>query len=331
MKKVIIASILVCLLAGSAFAQLTLSGDAYAGVQLKKPFDKDENVSVDHRKEGYPLFNFAAAVSNDNYGAKLDLRFRATDDPFGLNGVYAWANFLDNSLRFAVGKISDPVWVANLDPDREFYFDEITGFRLDYKTPLEGLSVGIAFPTKDFLLEKVLKKVIFGATYLHPLFNTVVAYDVGNNGQFLLGANFTGIDDLTSAGIQVIATNLATWDDILIGGSLEVSEKVGYRIIRPLNINLLMVQTIYGKPDSDIALTFTPGAAYRIFPKLTALLDVEIFSPNYFESQTITINPYLEYSLMGPAIFYVEYALKLAKYKGDSYHAFGVGIDIKAF
>ena len=336
MKKVIIFSILFSLLAGNAFAQLTFSGEAYAGAQYKRDFNGDDSADVYNRIKGGPYFDFGASLVKENYGMKLSTIYQTTSDlqladAFSLNGLYGWVNFLDNSIRLTMGQISDAVWVSSLDVDHEFYFDDITGFRVEYKTPLPGLSIGAAFPAKDYDGEKFAKKIIFGASYIHPMFNTVFAYDMGNNAQLIYGFNFTGVDQLTSAGFQIKASNLATWDNPLVGGVVQVNEKVGYRVIRPLTLTLLAGQTFYGDKDTDVTLFFTPGIAYRIIPALTACLDVEIFSENYFESQVITINPYLEYSLKGGALFYIEYELALAKYKKDSYHAFGFGIDIRAF
>jgi hypothetical protein len=71
--------------------------------------------------------------------------------------------------------------------------------------------------------------------------------------------------------------------------------------------------------------------SYRVISGLTASLNLGISTADYFETQVITLSPCLEYTLKGPAIFYVEYELKLAQYKSGSHHKFGFGIDIKAF
>ena len=172
--------------------------------------------------------------------------------------------------------------------------------------------------------------MIFGATYVNPMFNTVIAYDMGSNAQLLFGFNFTGIDKLTSAGIQLLATNLATWDSASVGGEILINEKVGYRIMRPLTVSLLMSQTFYGTSGKDARLYFTPAVAYKILPTLTASLSLEIGSDDLFKNTNMTITPCLEYALKGPALFYVQYELELVAMKEHN-HRFGFGIDVKAF
>jgi hypothetical protein len=330
MKRIIIGSFLVLALAGSAFAQLSLSGDAYVGFEMLKNFDADETLTPTHRKEGAPLFNLAAIATRENYGAKLDVSFQS-DNPFTLNGVYGWVGFMDNNLKFTMGMISDPVWVVAVDPDYEKYYDEVTGFRVEYATPLEGLSVGLAFSAENFTFKKFFEKVVMGANYINPMFNAVVAYDVGSNGNLLFGFDYTGIDDLT-AGLQMEATELATFGADIYGGSIGLIEKVGYRVMRPLNVSLLMGQLFYGSPENDKPeLFFFPSASYRILPNLTGSLTLGLETNDLFETNVYSIKPCIEFTLKGPAIFYVEYEVRIGEEKSDSSHRFGFGMDIKAF
>ena len=338
MKRTIIVILLLSILAGSVFAQLSFSGEAYAGFQLEKTYDNDEIVSATHRKEAAPKFEFIATAFRENYGIKFDTTFQTTN-PFTINGIYGWVDFLNNTIHLSMGKISDAKWVSSLDSDHEIFFDKITGFRLEYRTPLQGLNVGAAFPADDFSFEKFAKKIIFGASYVQALFNTVIAYDMGNNGRLLFGFNFTGIDDLTSAGIQFKANDFATWDNPLRGGEIYINEKVGYRIMRPLIVSLLAEQKIYknpvtlGDPDSDVDLLFMLTGSYRILPVLTGSLTFGLGSPNKFNQTNFILKPCIEYSLKGPALFYVEYELNvndIADKKQDN-HRFGFGIDVMAF
>jgi len=330
MKRLITVSLLLGVLAGNVFAQLTLSGEAYVGFQLEKPFnDTDETLGAYHRKKGAPLFNFMATAARENYGVKLDTNFQTTN-PLSINGIYGWVNFLDKSLNLTIGKISDGKWVSSLDADHEITFDEITGFRLEYKTPLPGLNVGAAFTADDYTFEKFGKKTVLAASYVNPMLNTVIAYDLGNNARLLWGLNYTGIDELTSAGIQLKAINLASWESPVYPGEILITEKVGYRVMRPLVVSLLLSQTMYGI-DKDTVLLFNPSVSYRLFDNLTASFGLKVESPDYFETQVISIKPCVEYRLKGAALFYTEYEMTLAKYKGGSLHRFGFGIDVKAF
>lgn len=338
MKKAIIVSLLISVLAGGVFAQLTLSGEMYAGIQLEKNFvdDDDAIVSAEHRKEGAPMFNLTATGERENYGAKLDVTFQTTN-PFSLNGIFAWADFLDNSLRLVLGKISDSVWISSLDADHEYQFDQVTGFRLEYKPTflpdfMEGLCLGFAFSAEDYDAEKFFKKFVFGASYVNPMLNAVFSYDNGNNGRLLLGINYTDIPDLTSAGIQMRILNIASWDSISYYGTLAFNEKIGYRVIRPLTVSLLMEQEFYAEESKeDPKLSFTVEGAYKILPELTGSLSVGIMTADNFDSVLFTLGPCIEYTLKGPALLYAQYELGVAKYKEDSYHRFGFGIDIKTF
>ena len=331
MKKLVLILLIFGVLAANAFAQLSFSGEVYAGIQLEKAYEETEKISTNHRDEGAPKFLFIATTQRENYGAKLDLSFQATN-PYTqtLEGLYGWVNLWENNIRLTMGKISDGVWVSSLDADHEFVFDEITGVRVEYKTPVAGLRVGFALPTQDYNLEELAKRAIFGASYVNAMFNAVVAYDSGNNDNVLFGFNFTGIDSLTSAGIQAKISNLATWDNTLVGGIIQVNEKVGYRVMKPLIVSLIAGQTVYADTKKDIGLSFTPGASYRIMPGLMGYLNVELKTNDYFETNDLKITPSLEYSLKGPALLYVQYELEMKELKNDS-HRFGFGIEIKAF
>ena len=330
MKRILIASLLSCVLVGGAFAQLTFTGDVYAGFEIDSPYGEEASYTTNHRDEGPSQFNLAANVLRENYGAKLDLKFQATDSPLSLTGAYGWVDFLNNSLTLTMGKISDAKWVSSLDSDHEYFFDDVTGFRLNYKAPIQGLNLGAAFPARNFDVDLFFKKIILGATYANLMFNTVIAYDLGNNARFLFGFNYTGIDELTSAGIQIKASNLATWDSELVGGECIVNEKIGYRVTRPFIISLFASQIFYGTPDTDTELIFAPAISYKFTPTLTASFTWEFNSPDYFKTTNSVITPCLEYTLKGPAVFYVQYSVELAEMKNAS-HKFGFGMDIKAF
>ncbi|MCL2382208.1 MAG: hypothetical protein FWC64_11590, partial [Treponema sp.] len=272
MKGFIVFALLVSVMSGRAFAQVTFSGSVYAGIQLEIPYDTNEEHSINllHRREGAPRFDFTATVVRENYGARLDTSFRAGmsgEEALTVNGIYGWIDFLDNSLRFTMGRISSPLWVANLDPDNEFYFDAVTGFRFEYATPLQGLRVGAVFRVEGNNMEQLFERTIFGATYIHPMFNTFFAYNMGGNAHALFGFNFTGIPDLTSAGIQVRAAHLASWDDPGFGGMVEVKQRLAYRVTRPLTVSVLTGQTFFAEPSGDMPgrdmeLFFTPGVSY---------------------------------------------------------------------
>ena len=336
MKKFAAFVLLFGVLVGSAFAQLRFSGSAYIGIQLEKEDGSDAAVHAHHRKEGTPLFNFAAIASRESFGVKLDTSFRYTgmrdtSVDINLEGIYGWANLFNNSLRLTMGKISDPVWVVNLDrrlPD--WFFDDVLGFRLEYRTPLPGLSVGTALRTEGTDLEQIAKWAIFGATYFHPLFNVVFAYDLSRNAQTLLGLNFTGVHGLTT-GIQLRASHLATWrSDPVFYGQLEMFQKAAYRVIRPLELSLILGQRIYGLEGKDVFLSFMPGASYRITPELTAFFDIEVNSDNGFSTANMIITPSIEFSLGGPALLYFQYQLELPEMR-NPIHRIGFGIEIRAF
>ena len=337
MKKVIVFALLFSVLTAGAFAQLTFSGTAYVGIQLEIPYDtrEDEIINAHHRTEGLPLFNLVATINRPNHGLRLNTNFRVDDEAVSVEGIYGWVYFLENSLRLTMGRISSPAWIANLDPDNAFYFDKITGFRLEYDTPLPGLTVGAAFRTEGTNLEQVFKRVIFGANYIHPLFNAVFAYNMGSNAHLLFGLNFTGIPDLT-AGIQARVMHLASWDDPGFGGVLELKQRVTYRIMRPLTVSLLMGQTIFAEPRGDwkrrdAELFFTPGVSYTISPGLIASFSTEFRSSDFFDrSRYITLNPSIQYMLGGAAL-YAEYELRLARYWHDSFHRISFGVTITVF
>jgi hypothetical protein len=335
MKKFFIVLTLSAVLVYGAFAQVNFGGSLYTGVQLDIPSEGDESFHMNHRDEGNTRLDLTGSVNKGKFGAKLDTTFTynpaAPENFFRLNGIYGWVNFLkENQLRLSIGKISDAVWVTSLDG--EYQFDEVNGARLEYKTPLKGLSVGVVFdvgsnPAINYTAENLMKQTIWGASYVNPNFNTVVAYDLGSNARTLFGFNFTGIDELSTAGIELLASDMALWDE---SGSIRIDEEVAYRITRPFTAALHLGQVFYGNTDEDVELTFIPGVRYRILPQLTAFLDLEINTKDSFETTNMVITPWLEYSLGGSGLLYLQYSLELPDFK-DPVHTIGFGLDIKAF
>jgi hypothetical protein len=331
MKKIIVLSVLFGILGGGVYAQVILSGEMYTGIALDIPSDGDESIEVKHREKGNTLFELTATVSKDKFGAKLDTSFTKlpTDQSaaFSVNGIYGWAYFLDKQIRLTLGDISDAVWVTTLD--NEYHLDDVSGFRLEYKTPLPGLSVGAAFDTGNYTLKKFAKQIIFGASYVHALCNTVAAYDMGDNADALFGFNFTGIDQLTTAGLELKADNLALWDR---QGFLAIDEEAAYRIVDEFTAVLHLGQSFDNSENSsgDPGLLFRPGVRYKIVPALTAFLDVEINSQDVFKTTNLVVHPWIEYSLGGLGLLYLEYQVSLADMKNPS-HLIGFGLDIKAF
>ena len=330
---------MISVLAGGAFAQVTFSGSAYAGIRLQNPLGDDETVTTHHREEGVPRFNFTATAVRENYGARLDTTFRMHDDVgiqgLTLNGIYGWVDFngfLDNdSLRITMGQISSTPWVLPRfhHSHSVIEFGDIRGFRVEYATPLPNLSVGFAFRGEGHDLQGAAERMIFGATYLHPMFSAVFSYDWSANGQAMFGFNFTGIPDLTAA-FQINASHLASWNDDHFFGLIDMRQIVGFRVTRPLNVFLIMQQNIENNPDSDIGLQFIPGIEYRILPNLTGSFNIIIESPDYFSTTNLTLETMLEHTLRGPAVFYAEYAVRFDDMDSVS-HTFGFGITIRTF
>lgn len=327
MKRIIALSVLLGVLAGGVYAEVILGGELYTGVALDIPADGDESIGVNHRKKGNTLLELTAVVNKDNFGGKLDTSFvKQPSDFFKLNGIYGWVYFLNKQIRLTLGDISDAVWVVTPDNNSEYFFDDVSGFRLEYKTPLPGLSVGAAFDTGDYTLEKFAKQIVFGASYVHALFNTVAAYDMGSNAQTIFGFNFTGIDRLTTAKIALKASNLALWDR---WGSIFFDEEVAYGFTDEFTVALHLGQSYYNNRD-ELGLTFRPGVRYRILRPLTVFLDVEVNSQDVFKTTNLVVNPWLEYSLGGLGLLYLEYKLTLPDLKNPA-HLIGFGLEIKAF
>jgi hypothetical protein len=325
MKKIIAVSVLFGVLTGGLFAQVTLSGEFHTGVELNIPSEGDESIKINHREEGFRVFDLAATVNKDNFGAKLDTYFvNQTADFFNLAGAFGWAYFLDKQIRLTMGKISDAAWVTSLG--NEHKLDDVEGFRLNY-TPLRGLNVGVAFKATDYTMEQFAKQAVFGASYVHELFNTVAAYDLGGNANAIFGFNFTGLDQLTTAGIELKGSELALWDKT---GSLMIDEEVGYQITGEFTAVLHLGQILHGKSGTDPELLFRPGVRYKILPPLTVFLDVELGSVDMFETMNVVAHPWIEYSLGNMGLLYLEYELSLPDMKDPS-HLIGFGMEIKAF
>jgi hypothetical protein len=329
MKKRFVFVVLFGSLVGILSAQVMLRGNLYTGLTADIPYDGEESIGLKNREKGNIVMDVsvAALLREGAYGVKLDTTFSyiRPDIAFTPKGIYGWAELFDRQIRLSLGKISDGVWVTSMD--NEYTFDEIAGARVEYRTPLEGLSVGMAFDAGDYTFENFAKQLIFGGSYVSAIFNTVAAYDFGSNTRALFGFNFTGIDDLTTAGIELRVTDIALWKKY---GELAIDEEVAYRIIRPLTVSLHLGQTAYGKAGSDVGLAFRPGIAYKITQALTGSLDVEVNSNDVFKTSNLVVTPCIEYQLPGSGIFYLQYDLALAKLKEPS-HTIGLGFEIKSF
>jgi hypothetical protein len=328
MKKCFICAALFSILSGGVFAQVSLGGNLYTGVAVDIPYEGEESIGLYNReseaKNSYMDLYLTALFGKGLYGAKLDTNFNFPPQNFTVKGIYGWANLFNDRIRLSIGGISDGVWVTSLD--NEWTFDEVNGARIEYRTPLKGLSVGMAVDAGDYTFEKFAKQLIFGGSYVSTLFNAVFAYDFGSNTRTLFGFNFTGIDDLTTAGIELQATDLALWDKT---GSIVVDEELAYRIIRPLTVSLHLTQR-YGSQDKDLGLAFRPGIAYRFIPALTGSLEVEVNTPDGFKTQNLVVTPCLEYRLPGAGLLYLQYDLTITEFKKPS-HLIELGFEIKAF
>jgi len=335
MKKAIITILLASVLAAGAFAQLAFSGSVYAGVQFQNIDGADESITTTH-SEGYqPRFNFIATIMRENYGARLDTTFQEGD--VTLNGVYGWVDFPGflerDALRLTVGQISSTPWVLpRFHPmHSEIKFGDIRGFRVEYTTPIPGLNAGLAVRGEGHDLQGAAERMIFGATYIHPLFSTVFAYDLAGNVRTLFGFNFTGIPDLT-AGFQLHAERLTSWDDPVIGypGVLLTRYKVGYRVMRPLNVYLIFGQRFHGTSGVGPYWEITPGVEYRFLPNLTGSFSITLDNFHGNPDKNLTIRTGIEHMLQGPAFLYAEYELRLDNMDRAT-HTIGFGITIRAF
>ena len=353
MKKVMIGFLLASVLTGAAFAELTFSGDVFLGIQLINPPNADESIVTHHREYGAPEFNLTATVTRENYGARVVTRYRET---LAVRGIYGWVDFPgffeDDSLRLSMGRFAEGIWVMQLDSDLpQLFLDNITGFRLIYNTPIQGLSVGAAFRAAGHDNQEFAEEMIFGGTFTTPHFTALFVYDLSQNVRTIFGINvpsfgFLGLHDL-SAGFKLQATGLATWDSpgLVPGipfshaGILRMYQRIGYRISWPLSVSLIMGQRIHGAPEiDDMRMFFGPGLTYRhrSFPNLTASLRAIIDSVDQFSTTDLLIRPAIEKSLTGPALFYVQYELRLPDVGSSNpmdraIHVLGIGLEIRAF
>ncbi|MCL2380758.1 MAG: hypothetical protein FWC64_04080 [Treponema sp.] len=355
MKKVIIVFVMAGVLAGSAFAQVSFSGEASMGIRLTNPPGGDESITTQHRDDilTAPRFDLSATVTRENYGARLVTRAQgspAQGGTFGVRGIYGWVDFnglasANDSLRVAIGNFADGLWVMQLDADfSEQIIDLVQpGLHLTYATPLQGLTVGAAFRAAGQDMETLAEQMMFGGTFITPFFSTIFAYDLGNNGRTLFGVNvptfgFAGLHDL-SAGFKLFGMNFATWDSTSPGfmGILTMYQRVGYRISWPLSVSLIASQRLFGSPDvNDVELMFGPGVAYRINPDLTASFRAMLDSPDHFSTTNMTLRPAIELMLTGPALFYAEYEFRLPDIGSSNpgnraVHTIGFGLEIRAF
>jgi hypothetical protein len=335
-KKPLFLFILFVVASGGVFAQLVWNGEFYTGLEFYAPHNSNEvirqNHTDHHKPKGFTQFNLTGTYTAGGFGIKLDTLFQDVNvDPISLVGAYGWANFLDNQVRLSMGKISDGVWVTSLE--NEYVLDELRGFRIELKPRfLSGLNLGAAFHTGETTSTTYDSKefgygMVLGGSYITPLFNAVVAYDRSGNGTVIGGFNYTGVYDLTDAGIEIKYGEFADWET---RGYITIDEKIGYRVMRPLTVSMRAAQTIYGDSKKDASLLFNPEIAYKLNAVLTLGLEAELQSPDYFKTANLDVIPYLDYALPGAAYLYLQYRLHLTEMKNPD-HSIGLGLTVKSF
>jgi hypothetical protein len=334
-KKAFFLFILFAAVTGGIFAQLAWNGEFYTGLEFYAPHDSDavtgQNHTDHHKAKGITQGNLTTTYIKDSIGFKMNALFQANEDPVSLVGAYGWFNFWDNQVRLSMGKISDGVWVTSLE--NEYVLDELSGFRVELKPKLlGGLNVGAAFHTGDpgapaYTFKEFADGMVVGGSYIHPLFNVVAAYDRSRSGKVIGGLNYTGIYDLTDAGIEIKYNDFYNWK---YDGYIRIDEKIGYRVMRPLVVSLRAAQTHYGDSQKDLQLLFNPEVTYKLNAALTVGLEAEVESPDLFKTVNLDVVPYLDYALPGAAYIYVQYRLSLADMK-DADHSIGLGLTVKSF
>jgi hypothetical protein len=340
MKKLFVVFVLLAVCSAGAFAQLVLNGEFYTGLEVSVPHESDQNETVTmnhvdhHEAKGATQLNVTGTYTKDSFGLKLDTVFKDVDTNFyTLNGAYGWANFFENQVRVSMGKISDGVWVSKLED--EYVLDELRGFRVELKPQaIEGLNVGAAFHAgqtgdTEYDGEEFGYGMVLGGSYITPVFNAVAAYDRSGSGTVIAGLNYTGIYELTDAGIQIKYGEFADWETI---GYITIGEKIGYRVMRPLTVSLYATQTLYGNSDTDPdpALLFNPEVAYRLTSTITAGLELTVDSLDLFTTTNLAITPYVDISLQGSAYVYFQYTASLPDMEGPD-HSLAVGLTVKSF
>jgi hypothetical protein len=338
------AGALAAAAAPGAWAQVTLGGEAFVGIRIDSPYGEDASVTDTHREHGSPLFNLTATAAGQQHGIRLDLDFRAqgAGGDVGLNGLYAWAAFpaMGSPVRLTMGMINDPVWIARLDPSLdEMFFDALTGARLDWNVPMvPGLNAGLAFRADGAEPQAVLERTVLGARYITADFGAVFVYDLGGNGRMLLGFDYFGIRNL-DLGMKMRADFLYTFGHSMFPGTLQLYQRAGYRVTRPLRVFMIMGQRFHGT-EEYAGLEFTPGATYALTPQLTGRMSLTVSSADHFNVTDLELRPTLEFSLGGAALIYAEYSLGVSDVFAPDWalrrstrpsHSVSFGIDIRAF
>jgi hypothetical protein len=357
MKKALIVLLLAGIAAGGAFAQISFSGEAYMGIQYRNPgsaTNPNEAITTEPREPGGTRLDLTVTVGQENYGARLVTR--STPGSILVRGMYGWVDFdslasANDSLRLSMGQFADGIWIIRLDADLPELMGDtrITGFRLTYNTPIQGLSLGTAFRATGHDFQSFGEQIVLGGTFVTPHFSTVFVYDLGFNVSSLFGLNFPsfgfiGLHDL-SFGFKAQALNMAhwgtRWDDPSTAegwmGLLRMYQRLGYRIGRSVDVSLIASQYLSDNPDNDyIEMMFGPGLTYRFLPNLVGSLRAMIDSPDHFSTQNLRIRPSLGHTLRGPALFYVQYELLLPDIGSSNpmnraVHTVGFGLEIRAF
>jgi lipopolysaccharide assembly outer membrane protein LptD (OstA) len=134
----------------------------------------------------------------------------------------------------------------------------------------------------------------------------------------------------------VCSSDLANWTTR--GGRMTLAQAASYRINNNTVAGLWLRQGFNIHPDVDpdnqsLMFEFSPRVSYRINPQWSAFFEATINTQNTFESMDFELKPFVEYSLTGPGLLYIEYKLNVEDMTREPSirHAITLGFNIRAF
>ena len=281
MKRALIVLLLLAVLAGGLFAQVSVGGQIATGILLKSTAE-DTTIGV-HHPDGQNAFRARISVgyTNDAGTSGMNSRFNVRDNGIGADFAWAWFKPLDN-LWVNVGKLDQWNYGSMGGVDDNFGFADPLGLLVRYLA-MPGLNIlaagNIGTRFNDYTANSIEgfgvgnepKNIGFslGARYVTSAFGAMAAVRGADAKltQGLVGFDFLGLGDLGLTKLAIDA-RISGLDDLDTKGAFVVGPRVHFAL-GSLGIQLRSQVYIPMLDEQELDLAATLQVAYAITPNVT--------------------------------------------------------------
>jgi len=260
-----------------------------------------------------------ASIYNENRGVKIGTRTdysEQTDTIIRIYNAYGWINFFNGMINVKAGLIDDSVWVSPGGGD--YHYSTNKGVRIE-AMPIENFNAGIFINYGGnfgpaITLSQWIRETAFGANYSWNKFYFAAGLKLASNRipnnqdriRSYFGCRYWGIPNFSVA----MDGQFEYLGDFSRKGFLTMNERATYRI-KTLSFGITCTQVVLGERENDNGrerhthyLKFNPSVEYGFNRFFRGGMETpfDFQDEDGLKFKTITINPWLYYSLGGAHI-----------------------------